>query len=529
MAARDQPPPLDDVAARASALDRVALRITSTLDVEDVLDAVTSGLVEELDVALARVWLADAGEDGEKALYLRASSGLSRRLDGAYRRVPIGALKIGQIAATEEPVWTNDVGRDPRIADPAWAAANDLVSFAGWPMTFRGELLGVLAVFARRPWSDAERARLALFANQAAIAIKNARLFAEVEALTLRLKADNAYLRRQAEEAEDALDRVQRTPGLSSIVEPLRSVAATTTTVLLVGETGTGKELLARAVHEASPRRAKPMVRVNCAALSPSLVESELFGHEKGAFTGASARRLGRFELAHGGTLLLDEVGEVPLEIQPKLLRVLQERELERVGGHRTVRVDVRIVAATNRDLAAEVRAGRFRADLYYRLAVFPLRVPPLRERREDILCLAAAFVEEQARRLGRAVGPLTPAARERLERYDWPGNVRELYNVIERAAIVARGSITEDDLVSLAAGVAASSVAPAASVQTPEGGGDAADATLVSVERAHVLRVLERAGWIIEGKAGAAAILGLAPSTLRSRMSQLDIRRPRG
>ncbi len=521
------PPALEDVAARASALDRVALRMTSTLELEAVLEAVTRGLVEELDVALARVWLADSVGAGERALHLRASSGLSERLDGTYSRVPIGAFKIGAIGATGEPVWTNDVAHDPRIADPPWAAANGLVSFAGWPLHFRGELLGVLATFARRPWSDAERARLALFANQAAIAIKNARLFADVEALTARLRADNSYLRQEADEREGALDVVARTPGLGAILGELRAVAATTTTVLLVGETGTGKELLARAVHEASPRRAKPLVRVNCAALSPTLVESELFGHEKGAFTGATQRRLGRFELADGGTLLLDEVGEVPLDTQPKLLRVLQEREFERVGGDRTVRVDVRIVAATNRDLAHEVAAGRFRSDLYYRLAVFPLRVPPLRERRQDVLLLAMAFVGEQARRLGKPLRSIAPAARERLEGYDWPGNVRELYNVIERAAIVARSdAITEGDLGPLTPLSALVSNAPLTA--PPVESDEPADATLEAVERAHLVRVLERARWVIEGKSGAAAILDLAPSTLRSRMAHFDIRRPR-
>ncbi len=523
---------LEDVAARSSALDRVALRMTSTLELEAVLDAVTRGLVEELDVALARVWLADApdadpssdsSDSKERALHLRASSGLSERLDGAYRRVPIGAFKIGGIAATGEPVWTNDVTHDPRIADPGWASANGLVSFAGWPLRFRGELLGVLATFARRPWSDAERTRLALFANQAAIAIKNARLFADVETLTARLRADNSYLRHEAEEEQEALALVARSPGLSEVLRLLRSVAATTTTVLLSGETGTGKELLARAVHEASPRRAKPLVRVNWAALSPTLVESELFGHERGAFTGAVQRRVGRFELADGGTLLLDEVGEVPIETQPKLLRVLQEREFERVGGDRTIRVDVRIIAATNRDLAREVEAGRFRSDLYYRLAVFPIRVPPLRERRHDIPVLAAAFLREQARRLGKPLVGMTPNALERLERSDWPGNVRELYNVIERAAIVARSeTLAEDDLGWVAG------PSEAASNLRRTDGAEAPDLTLEAVERAHLLRVLDRARWVIEGKAGAAAILGLAPSTLRSRMAHLELRRPK-
>jgi transcriptional regulator with GAF, ATPase, and Fis domain len=287
------------------------------------------------------------------------------------------------------------------------------------------------------------------------------------------------------------------------------------------GETGTGKELIARAVHELSPRRSGPLVKVNCAALSPSLVESELFGHERGAFTGAQQRRLGRFELADGGTLLLDEVGEVPVEMQPKLLRVLQEHEFERVGGTRPVRVDVRIVSATNRDLARAVEEGRFRADLFYRLAVFPIDVPPLRERPGDCATLAEGFVREQAHRLGKSLTGLSPGALDRLLAHDWPGNVRELANVVERASIVAMGPIvTEADLPPLTAMDARRPVAAESSVSRP------GDLRLEAIERAHIVRVLEQAGFVIEGKKGAAAILGLAPSTLRSRMAQLAIHR---
>src|ERR1700722_10852533 len=423
--------------------------MTSTLELDAVLASVTHGLVEDLGVALARVWLL---EPGDTSMTLRASSGLSARLDGTYGRVPLGARKIGRIAETRQAMWTNDVAHAERIADAGWARDNGLVSFAGWPLLFRDSLEGVLASFSRRPLSDAELARMALFANQAAIAIKNARLFAEVRALERRLEAENDYLRREvAGGDDDALALLSRCDGLAPLLAQLRKVAPAPTTVLLHGETGTGKELIARAVHELSPRRAGPLVRVNCAALSPALVESELFGHEKGAFTGAQQRRVGRFELAHGGTLLLDEVGEVPPEMQPKLLRVLQEQEFERVGGSRPVRVDVRIVSATNRDLAKAVEAGRFRADLFYRLSVFPIEVPPLRARPHDIAVLAAAFVKKQSRRLGKVMSGIDPRALDRLLAYDWPGNVRELANVIERAVIVATGAtVAEADLAPL-------------------------------------------------------------------------------
>jgi transcriptional regulator with GAF, ATPase, and Fis domain len=510
------PPPVpDDPGAPASAFDRVALRMTSTLDLDEVLSEITVGLVDDVEVALARIWLVD---EAAGALQLRASSGLSTRVDGDYRRVPIGAHKIGSIAETGRPMSTNDVAHDPRIADHAWAAAHRLVSFAGWPLCFRDERLGVLATFARRVLGDAELSRLALFAHQAAIAIKNARLFAEVEALSDRLRADNAYLRREAASSDDAVRDLERTPGLAGVVSQLHDVAPTPTTVLVHGETGTGKELVARAVHELSARRDRPFVRVNCAALSAALIESELFGHERGAFTGALQRRLGRFELAHGGTLFLDEIGEVPLELQPKLLRVLQEREFERVGGTQTVRVDARIVAATNRDLAREVEAGRFRADLYYRLAVFPIEVPPLRQRRQDVEALARSFAVAFSKRLGKPVRGLSAGALARLAAYDWPGNVRELYNVIERASIVARRDVLQDtDLLPLAAPTSTPGAAPLAG-----------DASLEVVERTHITRVLGRTNWVVEGQAGAARVLGLAPSTLRSRMAQLGIRRGR-
>jgi transcriptional regulator with GAF, ATPase, and Fis domain len=505
-----------------NSLDRVALEMTSTLELDVVLASVTRGLVDDLGVALARIWLLDPG-DAE--MRLRASSGLSTRIDGTYARVAIGARKIGRIAETRQALWTNDVLHDDRIADRAWARDNGLVSFAGWPLTFRDALEGVLASFSRRPLGEAELARMALFAHQAAIAIQNARLFAEVRALERRMQAENDYLRREIAGADDpAFAVLSQCDGLRTVLDQIRHVASTPTTVQVHGETGTGKELVARAIHELSPRKAGPLVRVNCAALSPSVVESELFGHEKGAFTGAQQRRAGRFELADGGTLMLDEVGELPLETQAKLLRVLQEQEFERVGGSKPVRVDVRIVSATNRNLAKAVDAGSFRADLFYRLAVFPIEVPPLRARPGDCVVLAKTFVRTQAQRLGKPIEGLEPEALERLVAHDWPGNVRELANVIERAAIVAAGtSLMASDLPPLSR--RDGRPAPPAHRAGPE---DGADLRLEHVERVHVTNVLERTGWTIEGKKGAAALLGLAPSTLRSRMAQLAIERPK-
>ena len=329
-----------------------------------------------------------------------------------------------------------------------------------------------------------------------------------------RSKATIRVLVEQMGGNSDAL--IGDSPALARVREQIAQVAATDSTVLIEGETGTGKELVARAIHAQSARRERALVTLNCAALPRELVESELFGHEKGAFTGAHQQRRGRFELADGGSLLLDEVGELPLEAQAKLLRVLQEREFERVGGSRELRVDVRVIAATNRDLRAEVAAGRFRADLYFRLNVFPIALPPLRERRDDIPRLLQHVVARIARRLGREVEGIAPGFIERARAHDWPGNVRELENVVERALIMSRGGVLDGD-----GGLSAAPPAGATAAAAP-----LAQTSLLEVERAHIRGVLDASGWVIEGDAGAAQRLGLNPSTLRGRMRKLGIRK---
>ena len=355
----------------------------------------------------------------------------------------------------------------------------------------------------------------------------------EEEKELARLRSQSEYLREELLRVHNFEEIVGRSPALAKLLADVELVAGTETSVLIQGETGSGKELIARAIHARSRRAEHPLVKLNCAAIPAGLVESELFGHERGAFTGASDRRIGRFELAKGGTVFLDEIGELPLDVQSKLLRVLQEREFERVGSSRTLAADVRVIAATNRDLKTMLAEGRFRSDLYYRLNVFPVLLPPLRERLEDVPLLAGFFLARYAPQIGRAASRLSARAAERLLRYAWPGNVRELENVIERALILAPREAKELDVPEALLPVAA----PPASVAPPRTPARAAaapaheakPASLEAVERGHIEATLRATGWRIEGAQGAAKRLGLSPSTLRSRMQKLGIRRDGG
>jgi formate hydrogenlyase transcriptional activator len=349
----------------------------------------------------------------------------------------------------------------------------------------------------------------------------------ELGKLRERLEAENAYLQHEA--GANARSIIGSSPALESVLTQVARVARSDTTVLVTGETGTGKELIATAIHEASPRRDRPLVKLNCAAISAGLVESELFGHVKGAFTGATDRHTGRFELADGGTLFLDEVSELPLDTQVKLLRVLQEREFEPVGSTKTQRADVRVIAATNRQLEDVVANGTFRSDLYYRLNVFPIEVPPLRERRSDITELARHFIERLARKVGSSVRELGADARQRLEAHAWPGNVRELQNTIERALISSPGTELVIDWPLAGRRSVVDGAAPATANASVEvvASGSAEPTTLVEVERQHILAVLKRTAGTIEGPRGAAKLLDMKPSTMRYRIRKLGIRKP--
>ena len=402
-------------------------------------------------------------------------------------------------------------------------------SYCVVPLVARGNSIGTFTVWSetKNRYSEADAELLQEVANQVALAIANMKSYEEIAALKARLEKENVYLQEEIRTEHNFEEIVGNSPALLELLRRVNQVAPTDSTVLIHGETGTGKELIARAIHNRSARKARPLVKVNCSAISAGLVESELFGHVKGAFTGAFERRIGRFELADGGTLFLDEVSELPLETQVKLLRVLQEREFEPVGSNRSVHVDVRIIAATNRNLEESISSGKFRSDLYYRLNVIPLEVPPLRERRSDIPQLAMFFLSRCARNLGKTMEGISAATSESLITYSWPGNVRELQNVIERASILSRGSILEleNDLISVSASEAHRDKAQGAETTLPTGSSSALR-TLEDVERDHICAVLQQTRGVVEGAHGAAKTLGMHPNTLRHRMEKLGIKR---
>jgi formate hydrogenlyase transcriptional activator len=350
-------------------------------------------------------------------------------------------------------------------------------------------------------------------ANQAAIAVDNALAYGQIADLKDKLAQENLYLEDEIRTEQGFEEIIGHGEALRAVLRQIETVAPTGSTVLIYGETGTGKELIARAIHNLSRRSTNPFVKLNCAAIPTGLLESELFGHEKGAFTGAVTQRIGRFELAHQGTVFLDEIGEIPLELQPKLLRVLQEREFERLGSARTLRTDARLIAATNRDLAAMVDEQKFRSDLFYRLNVFPVHVPPLRERSEDIPLLVRHFVQQFARRMNKTIETIPAETMNALLGYHWPGNIRELQNVIERAVILSAGPVLKVALADLKSRAASA--------------GPKKHETLEEAEREHILAVLKESNWVLSGPKGAAGRLGMKRPTLQFRMRKLGISRP--
>ncbi|HJQ96927.1 MAG TPA: sigma 54-interacting transcriptional regulator [Candidatus Polarisedimenticolaceae bacterium] len=427
---------------------------------------------------------------------------------------PREGSRTGWIVATGQVLNSRDLREDTRFVEHGPLVQAGILSALTVPLKAKDKVIGTLNVGTNEvgTYGDWDCELLLAIADQIGLAVQNMLAYEEITSLKSRLEQENLYLQEESRADGAFADIIGESPAIQRVLASVRKVAKTDSTVLVTGETGTGKEVVVRAIHEHSRRKDKILVKVNCAALPGGVIESELFGHEKGAFTGALARRIGRFELAHGGTLFLDEVGDLPLELQAKLLRVLQEGEFERLGGTATLKVNVRLVAATNRDLKKAVAEGRFREDLFYRLNVFPIAIPPLRERMEDVPRLTRHFVMLCASKMGKSIESIGEQALGKLTAYGWPGNVRELQNVIERAVILSPGRRLELDEVL---------PSPLASPKSIPG------RSLEHVERDHILAVLESVGWRVSGDRGAASVLGLKRTTLEARMRKLGISRP--
>jgi transcriptional regulator with GAF, ATPase, and Fis domain len=419
----------------------------------------------------------------------------------------------GWVFVNQEPLLMTQVG-DKKAGQPALQFKAGIKSGCWVPLNSRGDVIGTLFVGSRQQTAFDQRyvETLLLAASQIAGVIKIDHGFRRIVQLTSKLKEEKRYLEEELRTEYNFEEIIGESHGLRAVLKQVETVAPTAATVLILGETGTGKELIARSIHTISPRRDRTFVKLNCSAIPFGLLESELFGHEKGAFTGAISQRIGRLELAHMGTLFLDEIGDLPLELQPKLLRALQEKEIERLGGRRTITVDVRLIAATNRDLTKMVKAGEFRSDLYYRLRVFPITLPPLRERSTDIPLLVNYFVNKHAKRMNKHIATIPQETMAALCAWPWPGNVRELENFIERAVILTPGSSLRAPLAEL----------EMFAEETPV----TSDPNFHAAEREHILRVLRETKGMIGGNGGAAEKLGLKRTTLNSKLRKLGIER---
>lgn len=530
----------------SSELQHLSASTANERSLDRALVRIVEGLANQEGIALARIWLIKPGDlckscsfitdcpDQTACLHLVATDGHSQisesvrwnKVGGRFPRFPLGTRKVGRIGSTGEPILLQHFGSTSDwLRDPDWAAKENISSFAGQPLMFRGEILGVIAIFSRVTLTSNDLSLLRTFADNSAAAIANARAFEEIAQLRRQLEQENEYLREEIDSETLRGDIIGKSPALLKILQQVELVARTETTVLIQGESGTGKELIARRIHRQSSRRERPLIKVNCASVPRELFESEFFGHVKGAFTGAVRDRRGRFELADEGTLFLDEVGEIPLELQSKLLRVLQEGTFERVGEEKSTRINVRIIAATNRDLKVEVSAGRFREDLYYRLSVFPIETVPLRIRIDDIPPLAHHFLIIACKNIGVGEMQLKRKHVEAMKQYSWPGNVRELQNVIERAVIVSQGRNLQLDIPGAGSIMQRTEPEPISGIATNELLIQTYD-ELKKLERQMILSALSEANGKISGQNGAALQLGVHPSTLTSKMAVLSIKR---
>ena len=484
--------------------------IISNLTRESLFRAITEALRKV--VSFDRAVLYDAENDVLRTFALEGPELLGHSHD-LHRDINRQGTAAGWVLDHRQSRLRRNIELEPRVPADEIMVAGGVRAYVCVPLVTRGRALGALLLqsFTPNRYAPEDVPLLEEVAKQIALAVENMRAYEEIGRLRAKLEDENRYLQEEIKSDHNFEEIVGQSRAIKEVFKAVEAVAPAGATVLITGETGTGKELVARALHNLSPRRGKALIKVNCATLPAGLIESELFGHEKGAFTGAISRKIGRFELAHGGTLFLDEIGDLPFELQPKLLRVLQEGEFERIGASRTTTVDVRVVAATNRDLETAIRENRFRSDLYYRLNVFPIRLPPLRERTEDIPLLVRYLTLKYGTRLGKRIANVPPAIMELLQTYSWPGNVRELENVIERATILSEGAELDLRWWPMTTGGV-----------SREGG----MRTLEEVEREHIRAVLQLAGWRVSGERGAARRLGLKPTTLEARMKKLGITR---
>ena len=486
--------------------------LVSNLDLRELVPAISACLRRVVPHDVAGLALYDPSINKLRATAMDFPDHEAAFIDGDT--IELEGTLSGRAFTTRLPVISSssDVLSDP------FAMRTGIKSGCKIPLISRDRVLGVLGVgrLGEDAFTEEDIDLLTAVGEQVAVAVENALAFRQIDELKNQLQEEKLYLQEEIRSEYNFEEIIGTSPALKRALEDVQTVAPTDSTVLVFGETGTGKELIARALHNLSGRSNHPLVKVNCAAIPTGLLESEMFGHERGAFTGAVEQRKGRFELAHRGTIFLDEVEEIPLELQPKLLRVLQEQEFERLGSGKTIRVDVRVIAATNADLAQMVAEKKFRSDLYYRLNVFPISLPALRERAQDISLLVHFFAQRFAQQMKKPIKTIPGDALAHLTAYSWPGNIRELQNLIERAVILSRGSVLEVPLGEIkksANGTLLNQPGPV---------------TLEAVEREHIIKTLREAGWVIGGNAGAAARLGLNRTTLNNRMRKLGITRPR-
>ena len=488
--------------------------MVSKLDLRALLNAISASLRRVIHHEYTSLALYEEDKNQMRVLALDFPQG--KGLIHEEMLVPLDGSIAGSAFQNRRPVVLDHAAMG-RFDSPTSRLMRDegVRSVVSMPLITHDRALGTLSLASLRDaaFQQGDVDLLVQVAGQVAIAVENALAFQEIAELKNKLAQEKLYLEDEIRSEMNFEEIVGESPLLRAVLKQVETVALTDSAVLIQGETGTGKELIARAIHNLSPRREHTFVKVNCAAIPAGLLESELFGHERGAFTGAIAQRIGRFELAHRGTIFLDEVGDIPLELQPKLLRVLQEQEFERLGSVRTIRVDARLVAATNRDLAEMVAARTFRSDLYYRLRVFPIVMPPLRERQEDIPALVRYFVQKHSRRMNREIETIPLETLDLLVRYSWPGNIRELENLIERAVIVSPGPVLR---------------VPLSELKLPAEPATGELLTLEAAEREHILKALEATNWVLAGPRGAAAKLGMKRTTLQSRIQKLGITRNR-